>query len=337
MPRASFGPLAARVAVVAAVVALVLSVALSGPATRAVDPAPTGAAATQPTATAAPRSGATEHPAATPEPSPSPGVPSVVPSASPAILGDSSGAVAPRQVLVNVPVPVFAHGSRAQRVIALTFDDGYSPSATAQILAILESEHVAATFFPYAAAVQRAPSLWRSVAAAGYPIANHTATHPDLTGLSADHVRAQLEGARTTIERITGVPMVDVFRPPYGAWNAAVLREAAAAGCLGAVLWDVDTRDWTGIPASTVAARAEAGINGSIVLMHAGPAQTPRALPAIIAWYRSHGYVFVTIPELLGAQLAGLQPSGSPGLPSPTPTLQPSPPAPETRLSPTPR
>ena len=337
MPRPSFGPIAVRGAVVAALVALVLSAALSGPATRALDPGPTGGAATQPTASDAPRSGGTEPAAARPDPSPSPGVPSVAPSASPEILGDSSGAVAPRQVLVNVPVPVFAHGSRAQHVIALTFDDGYSPSATAQILAILISEHVAATFFPYAAAVQLAPSLWRSVAAAGYPIANHTATHPDLTRLSAGRVRAQLDEARTTIERITGVPMVDVFRPPYGAWNASVLRDAAAAGCLAAVLWDVDTRDWTGIPASTIAARAEAGMYGSIVLMHAGPAQTPRALPAIIAWYRSRGYVFVTIPELLGAQLASLQPSGPPGLPTPAPTPQPSPSAPETRLSPDPR
>ena len=337
MPRPSFGPIAARVAVATALVAVILSAEMSGPATRALDPGPTGGTATQPTASDAPPSGGTEPPSARPDLSPSPGALSAAPSASPTILGDSSGAVAPSQVLVNVPVPVFAHGSRAQHVIALTFDDGYSPSATAQILAILTSEHVAATFFPYAAAVQRAPSLWRSVAAAGYPIANHTATHPDLTRLSARRVRDQLDEARTTIERITGVPMVDVFRPPYGAWNASVLRDAAAAGCLAAVLWDVDTRDWTGIPASTIAARAEAGTNGSIVLMHAGPAQTPRALPAIIEWYRSHGYAFVTVPELLGAQLAGLGPTGSPGLPSPTPTPDPSPPAPETRLWPSPR
>ncbi len=334
MSRLSFRPIAARVAVAAALLALVLGAAQSGPAPRALDPGPAGAAATRPPATGASRSGATEPPSATPEPSPSPGAPSAAPPTSPAILGDGAGAVAPRQVLVNVPVPVFSHGSRAQHVVALTFDDGYSPSATAQILAILESEHVPATFFPYAAAVQRAPSLWRSIAASGYPIANHTATHPDLTSLSAGRVRAQLDEARTTIERITGVPMVDVFRPPYGAWNASVLRDAAAAGCLAAVLWDVDALDWTGIPASAIAARAEAGTNGSIVLMHAGPAQTPRALPAIIAWYRSHGYAFVTVPELLGAQLAGLGPLGSPGLPSPTPTPNPSRPAPATRVSP---
>jgi peptidoglycan/xylan/chitin deacetylase (PgdA/CDA1 family) len=103
------------------------------------------------------------------------------------------------------------------------------------------------------------------------------------------------------------------------------------------VLWDVDSRDWTGIPALTIAGRAEAGTTSSIVLMHSGPAQTPLALPAIIEWYRARGYGFVTIPELLGVQLAGLEPSGSPGLPTPTPTPNPSLPAPATRLSPAPR
>jgi len=319
------GRLAARVTLVAALVALILGSAQSGPATRAGNEGPTGAAATTTAATAVPGSGAGEPSSARPDPSASLGLPSAAPSAAPSpspdVLGDSTGAVPPSQVLVDVPVPVFTHGSRTQHVIALTFDDGYSRTATAQILAILESEHVAATFFPYAAAVERAPSLWRSVAAAGYPIANHTATHPDLTALSTDRVLAQLEGARTTIERITDVPMVDVFRPPYGAWNVSVLRDAAAAGCLAAVLWDVDTRDWTGIPASVIAARAEAGTNGSIVLMHAGPAQTPHALRAIIKWYRSHGYGFVTVPDLLGAKLARQRHAEPSGSASPAPKL----------------
>ena len=39
---------------------------------------------------------------------------------------------------------------------------------------------------------------------------------------------------------------------------------------------------------------------GSIVLLHAGPRVTPRALPAIIASYRARGFRFVTLPELPG-------------------------------------
>jgi peptidoglycan/xylan/chitin deacetylase (PgdA/CDA1 family) len=118
--------------------------------------------------------------------------------------------------------------------------------------------------------------------------------------------------------QITGFPLLDLFRPPYGAWNLTVLREAAAAGCRAAVLWDVDSRDWTGISAAQIAARAEAGRDGSIILLHAGPAQTPLALPAIIGWYRAHGYGFVTIPALLASSLGPLPPPPSTS-PSPTP------------------
>ena len=44
------------------------------------------------------------------------------------------------------------------------------------------------------------------------------------------------------------------------------------------------------------------GTNGSIVLMHAGPLNTPKALPGIIANYRARGFTFVTVPELLAAR-----------------------------------
>jgi len=319
MPHLSIRSAVARVAV-AVVAAVILTVALSGAATRLFDPGLPGGAATSPAASGVPASGTAEPASPRPAPSPSPLGPSGPPSASPEPVpsGDSFGAAPPRQVLANVPIPVLTHGPRNQQVVALTFDDGYSPTATANIFAILESEHVAATFFPYAAAVRLAPALWRAIAAAGYPIANHTTNHPDLTTLPAWRVRAELDVARTTIRQITGRPMLDVFRPPYGAWNATVLREAALAGCRAAVLWDVDSRDWTGIAASAIAARAEEGTDGSIILMHAGPAQTPLALPYIIEWYRAHGYGFVTVPQLLAARLAVPQPSAPPALQSPT-------------------
>ena len=71
------------------------------------------------------------------------------------------------------------------------------------------------------------------------------------------------------------------------------------AAAMSRLLVDVDTRDWSGIGPAAIAVAAEAGTNGSILLMHAGPANTPRALPAIIAWYRARGFRFVTVPELM--------------------------------------
>ena len=194
----------------------------------------------------------------------------------------------------------YRHGSRTQKVVALTFDDGYSPAETRAIFTILKAEHVTATFFPYARATLEAPSLWRQIAAAGYPIGNHTYSHKNLTHLSTAAVVSELTRARATVARITGRAQPPVMRPPYGAYTTATRHAAALAGYSTLALWDVDTRDWSGISASTIVSRAIAGTRGSIVLMHAGPANTPRALRAIIASYRRRGYAFVTVPELLG-------------------------------------
>jgi len=235
-------------------------------------------------------------------PSPSP---SVAPSPSLAVSPAPTEATAPRTALQSVPVlvdgatPVY-HGPRDKKVIALTFDDGWNPRATRQILAILEADGVAATFFPYGFVARLDPALWRAVAAAGYPIGNHTVSHPDLTRLSPDQVRWQLTTERTLIEGITGTPMAPFVRPPFGTWSAATSQAALAAGYATMVLWDVDSRDWAGIPAAEIVMRATRGVDGSIVLFHAGPKETPLALPAIIAAYRARGFTFVTIPELLG-------------------------------------
>ncbi len=197
--------------------------------------------------------------------------------------------------------PVY-NGSRDKKVVALTFDDGYSPVALRQILAILKREQITATFFPYGWAVHQDPEGWHMVVAAGYPIANHTLTHTILTTLTADQVTTEMTRGRRTIDLYSGGRSVDLMRPPGGAFNAVTAKAIARAGYDTIVLWDVDTFDWQGPSASTILARAIKGTNGSIVLMHSGPPNTPKALPGIIANYRSRGFTFVTVPELLAAR-----------------------------------
>jgi len=194
----------------------------------------------------------------------------------------------------------YRSGPRTDKVVALTFDDAYRLSQTRAIFRILQEEHVKATFFPYARAMKLDPALWRQIAAAGYPIGNHTYSHANLTRLSTAAVVSELTRARATIKRITGLDQPAIMRPPYGAYTTATRQAAALAGYRTIATWDVDTRDWSGISVSTIVARGAIGKRGSIVLMHAGPANTPLALRAIIARYRARGYTFVTVPELLG-------------------------------------
>jgi peptidoglycan/xylan/chitin deacetylase (PgdA/CDA1 family) len=186
-------------------------------------------------------------------------------------------------------------------VVALTFDDGYSPVALRQILAILKREHVTATFFPYGWAVHNDPAGWKMVVAAGYPIGNHTQSHAILTRLTPQQVTSEMVRGHHTIDVYSGGTSINLMRPPGGAFNALTAKAIAKAGYNTIVMWDVDTSDWQGPSPATIFARAVRGTNGSIVLMHSGPPNTPKALTRIIANYRARGFAFVTIPELLAA------------------------------------
>jgi peptidoglycan-N-acetylglucosamine deacetylase len=247
---------------------------------------------------------------ATASPSPSPArsyvstasAPGGSPAATPSPSA-SSGTAAPSSAVTTAPqAKAVYNGSRAKKVVALTFDDGYNPTALRQILAILKREHVTATFFPCGWAVHADPVGWHMVVEAGFPIGNHTLTHATLTQLTPDQVTSELVRGHRTIDLYSGGKSVALMRPPGGAWNAETARASAKAGYQTIVMWDVDTFDWQGPSAATILARAIKGTNGSIVLMHAGPLNTPKALPAIIANYRARGFTFVTVPQLLAAR-----------------------------------
>ena len=198
-------------------------------------------------------------------------------------------------------VRVVSHGPRSQPVIALTFDDGVSPANCRRILATLVEQHVPATFFPLAEAMSLDPAFWRLVAAVGDPIGDHTYSHPQLPALSLAGQFAEIDRGRRVAEAILGRPLLRVFRPPYGAYNAATLSAAARAGFGTMLLWDVSDRS-TSPTASLAKMRwaAEQGTNGSVVLMHCGPNVTPYLLPDVIASYRARGFRFVTVAQLLG-------------------------------------
>jgi peptidoglycan/xylan/chitin deacetylase (PgdA/CDA1 family) len=196
--------------------------------------------------------------------------------------------------------PLF-HGSRDTPLIALTIDDDWSAARVGTIFDTLQRASVAATFFPYANATRSDPGLWRAITAAGYPYANHTRSHPLMTRLTPRAQAAEITEARDILEGITGAPMLPVFRPPYGAYNAGLLDVAQASGFPTVLLWDTSDADTSvGATSAQLVQAAMRGRNGSVLLTHGGPTLTPLILPTIIALYRDLGFRFVTVPELLG-------------------------------------
>jgi peptidoglycan/xylan/chitin deacetylase (PgdA/CDA1 family) len=203
------------------------------------------------------------------------------------------GSAAPRARILR-------HGPRRQPVVALTFDDGWGWRRCARIVSILDSRRIPATFFPNAMYVYWAPALWRDVAQR-YPIGNHTAHHRSLPRLSESAIRREIDTDERRIERVTGVPMLKVLRPPYGAVSDRVQRVAASLGYHTILLWDTSIGDTSRRSGErTMQQRALEGTAGSVVLMHCGSRQTVDLLPGIIDDYLARGYRFVTVPELLG-------------------------------------
>lgn len=217
-----------------------------------------------------------------------------------ALDAGSASAAGPSASPVAAPplARVVSHGSRDRPVVALTFDDCRDREPLLALYRALRYEGVPATFFPYGYAVRRMPDAWRLVAASGFPLGDHTLSHADLTTLTDNGARYQLRAWLRVADSLS-VPWVPYARPPYGRYTEATRRAAAEEGLDTLVLWDVDTRDWSGLGAATIADRAGRGIAGSIVLMHCGPPATVAALPAIVAAYRKRGFGFATVPELL--------------------------------------
>ncbi len=182
------------------------------------------------------------------------------------------------------------------RVIALTFDDGPGPS-TAAVLAVLEQYHVPATFFDIGDEVAANPGGARLVAAAGYPVENHTWSHPDLSTLTGPQVGSQIDLAQSEIAAVTGATPTCV-RPPYDSWNSTVLGQVASRG-LTTMSYSVDPKDWTTPGVATIVSRVVgAAFPGAVVDLHDGGgdrSQTVAALPQIITQLRAAGYSFVSI------------------------------------------
>lgn len=194
-----------------------------------------------------------------------------------------------------------SHSRHSPLVIALTFDDGPSPVYTPQVLSILQRYKVHATFFCIGEWVQLYPGLVQETFRTGNVIGDHSWSHPDLTRLSPYTVRWQLSSASAAIQYAIGSTPV-LFRPPYGATDAAVMSVASQLGLLQ-ILWTVDPRDWSrpGVDAIVNIVLSHA-TNRSIILMHDGGgdrSETVLALPLIISALQQRGFTFVTVPQLL--------------------------------------
>jgi peptidoglycan/xylan/chitin deacetylase (PgdA/CDA1 family) len=127
-------------------------------------------------------------------------------------------------------------GALPRRPIVLSFDDGY-PSQYRTAAAVLRARRWPGVLNLMVNRLDAPGGITspqvRRLIADRWEIDAHSVSHPDLTTLDADRLRAEVGGSRDEIQRRFGVP-ADFFCYPYGRYDATVEAAVRDAGFLAA-------------------------------------------------------------------------------------------------------
>ena len=191
--------------------------------------------------------------------------------------------------------------------VVLTFDDGPLPHNSNQILQILASECIKATFFEIGRMARSFPEGVRKLRDAGHTIGTHTQNHPlSMDRMPIERARQEIDDGIASVKAALGddKALAPFFRIP-GLLRAEAVEDYLASQ--GIQTWSADfpADDWRHIPASRVydlaIRRIEAKGKG-ILLLHDIQPRTVAALPRILQELKARGYRIVHVvpatPEL---------------------------------------
>ena len=184
--------------------------------------------------------------------------------------------------------------------VVLTFDDGPLPPHSNQVLDILASQCVKATFFIIGRMARSFPEGVRRVRDAGHSIGTHTQNHPlSMNRMPVERARQEIDDgiAATTAALGDGGGLAPFFRIP-GLLRADAVEDYLASQ--GIQIWSADfpADDWRHISSARVydlaMKRLEAKGKG-ILLLHDIQGRTVAALPRILATLKARGYRIVHV------------------------------------------
>jgi peptidoglycan/xylan/chitin deacetylase (PgdA/CDA1 family) len=188
----------------------------------------------------------------------------------------------------------------ADHEVVLTFDDGPLPKYSYQILDILASQCVKATFFLVGRQANANPEGVRKVRDAGHTVATHTQNHPgNMNRLPLDRAQKEIEDgiASVTAALADGTAPAPFFRIP-GLGRSDIIEEYAESR--GIQIWSADfpADDWRRVSSQRVydlaIQRLEAKGKG-ILLLHDIQPRTVAALPRILRELKARGYRIVHV------------------------------------------
>ncbi|MEM7334985.1 MAG: chitin deacetylase family protein [Chloroflexota bacterium] len=194
---------------------------------------------------------------------------------------------------------VLFHVDTAEKVIALTIDDGPHETLTAQILDILADHDIKATFFILGDNVPGNEAVLQRLVAEGHELGNHLMNDARSIGLNESEFLEQVSQAHHIISQYADVKW---FRPGSGWYNdrmLAQIRPFKYRTVIGSVYpFDAQIRSKE-FASSYILSNTQPG---SIIILHDGKTErqhTPSVLHKIIPALQKRGFKFLTLSELV--------------------------------------
>ncbi|WP_420852228.1 delta-lactam-biosynthetic de-N-acetylase [Paenibacillus hamazuiensis] len=192
-------------------------------------------------------------------------------------------------------------GDTTQKELYLTFDNGYENGYTPGILNTLKEKQVPAIFFVTGQYIKDKPELLKRMVEEGHLIGNHSWSHPDMSQVSNERLKEELDKVKYAVADITGQKEMRYLRPPRGIFSDRVLQGSKKLGYTS-VFWSVAYRDWetnkqrgAGYAYDSVMKQLHPG---AVILLHSVSKDNAEALGRIIDDARAQGYTFKSLDEM---------------------------------------
>nr|WP_251032470.1 delta-lactam-biosynthetic de-N-acetylase [Mesobacillus foraminis] len=193
-------------------------------------------------------------------------------------------------------------GDPNKKDIYLTFDNGYENGYTDQVLDVLKKEKVPAAFFVTGHYLESAEDQVIRMVEEGHIVGNHSYHHPDLTKVSDEKLREELELVRSKTQELTGQKHMNYLRPPRGIFSERTMRLAREAGythvfwSLAFVDWNTDQQRGWQYSYDNIMRQIHPG---AILLLHTVSKDNADALEKAIQDLKKQGYTFKSLDDLM--------------------------------------
>lgn len=175
--------------------------------------------------------------------------------------------------------------------VYLTFDLGYESGFTNDILDVLKTNNVKATFFVTGSYAEKQGEIVQRIIDEGHTVGNHSWSHPDMTTLSDADAALEITKVHDIVKEKYGYETY-LFRFPAGTFSEKTLAIAAQNGH-HSVFWSFAYNDWDNANQPDVTEALKKTTDrlhpGAVYLLH--PMETnSRILNDLIANAKASGY-----------------------------------------------